>query len=336
MEPRFSLEFSQSKKHYREFGNIHVKHTKSWVIILVCVIILMAINVAFTAFKGKLEIKFLIPTMVFYFYWLFADLYIGTLSYNNANKATRGEPARLTFTQTEMISEQAGSSSKAVYQAFTDVCESDSLFALYTSKTSAILVPKTGFTEGTADGFRDFISQKIGAVRRIPSSKKRRIWGIVLGMAFALAMAAVLWLNNREVQFGNTPYSITLPAAFEEYKNDAFAFSARTKEVQISAFPDEKQTLLDYGITDVKTVDDYADLFAEIYELEDCTRTTLENGTVCLTYTMDYENTTYYYCDALTESSDAFWITEFYCKASAQDKYAPLFLQWANSIRIGE
>ena len=161
MEPLFSVDYSPSKKLYHEFGNIHAKRSKAWIVMLVCIILLMILTVIRAVTEGRIELVSLIPTVLFYFMWLFSDLYVGTLSYNSTNKTVRSEGGRMFFTEDEQISEASTGTSKVSYAAFPDAYESDGLFALYTSKTSAILVPKAGFTQGTVDDFRDFITRKI-------------------------------------------------------------------------------------------------------------------------------------------------------------------------------
>lgn len=341
MEQQFSVEYTGSRKLYNEFGYIHVKRQKAWAVMLICVIVLMVLAVVRVVFDGKLHVTTLIPTVIFYFMWLFSDYYTGAISYSAANKATRGDPVRLVFSENEMTSETRTSSSKIAYPSFIDGFESDNLFALYNSKLTAFIVPKAGFTEGTVDDFRAFISEKIGTVRRVQRSKRRRILGIVLGVCFVLAMVggffAYRWWNNRLVTFESEPYSIRLPAYFHQGKEEGYPFVANTKDVYISVASTSKQELPDKGLTGIETLADYTEYFESVFDVNSGEKRTLENGTVCYTYTVDWGNDeTYYYCDAFSESDDAFWVTEFYCYTTTQEKYAPLFYEWAGTIQIAD
>lgn len=341
MEQQFSVEYTGSRKLYNEFGYIHVKRQKAWAVMLICVIVLMVLAVVRVVFDGKLHVTTLIPTVIFYFMWLFSDYYTGAISYSAANKATRGDPVRLVFSENEMTSETRTSSSKIAYPSFIDGFESDNLFALYNSKLTAFIVPKAGFTEGTVDGFRAFISEKIGTVRRVQRSKRRRILGIVLGVCFVLAMVGGVfvnrWKNDRLVTYESGAYSIRLPAAFEQFGDEDYTFAANLKKgVYVIAFPEAKQIFIDGGISGIDTLEDYAELLKDVNNIRDCGTSTLENGAVCLTYTADYEDVTIYHCNVLQEKDDTFWVTDLYCDASAEEEYAPRFLEWAATIQIAD
>ncbi len=341
MEQHFSVEYTGSRKLYNEFGYIHVKRQKAWAVMLICVIVLMILAVLRAVLYGQIDFTILIPTTIFYIMWLIADYYTGAISYGAANKATRGNPVHLVFSENELTSETSTSSSKIAYPSFLDGFESDNLFALYNSKLTAILVPKAGFTEGTADDFRDFISQKIGPIRRVQRSKRRRILGIVLGVCFVLAMVggvfANRWWNNRLVTFESAPYSIRLPAAFTEEHEEGYPLTARTDDVYLSVASTTKQELADNGLTGIETLADYTEFFESVFDVSIGEKRTLENGAVCYAYKIDWENdASYYYCDAFSESDDAFWVTEFYCYTTTQEKYAPLFYEWASTIQIAD
>lgn len=340
MEQQFSVDYSLDKKLLHEFGYIHLKRSKSWAVILGCAIALMLLCIWGALFQGSVEVYMLLPTLFFYFFWLFADYYCSSFSYRNANKKMHGITSRLTFTEERLISESSLSNGSIAYTGFLDVFESDSLFVIYFSKASAILVPKSNFTEGTVDGFRAFIAQKIGPVLHIPRPTRRRILGIVLGVCFVLGMVGSLCLNrywaNRSVPFESGPYSICLPASFESNELEDYAFFASTDEVYVYTYTETKQELRSYGLYGLNTLEDYVDSYISDYEIKDYSCDTLENGAICLTYRMDFDDTPLYYCDTLMKSGDTFWVTEFYCLVSAQDKYAPLFHDWASSIQIAE
>lgn len=341
MEQQFTVDYSASRKLYNEYGYIHVKRQKAWGVMLICVILLMVLAVIRVVFDGKIDLTILIPTVIFYVMWLFADYYTGALSYGAANKATRGNPVHMVFSENELTSEASTYSSKIAYPSFLDGFESDNLFALYNSKLTAFLVPKDGFTEGTADGFREFISQKIGPIRRVQRSTKRRVLGVVLGVCFVLAMVggffAYRWWNNRLVTFESEPYSIRLPAYFHQGKEEGYPFVANTKDVYISVASTSKQDLLDKGLTGIETLADYTAFFESVFDVSFSEKRTLENGDVCYTFTVDWENDEgCYYCDAFTESGDAFWVTEFYCDKTLEGKYASLFFEWAETVQIAD
>lgn len=338
MEQRFSVEVALDKKIYREFGYLHMKRSKAWAAILGCDIVLMVFCVMIALFDFELRVFWIVMTMLFYFYWLFSDLYCGSISYRSANKKTRGTPTHLTFTEDGLASESALGSGKNSYAAFMDVIESDSLFAVYLSKASAILVPKDGFTEGTVDAFRDFIAEKIGPVRRVKPSKRRRLLGILLGVCFVAAMIGATLLRGywdaRLTAFGKEPYSICLPAAFEPFEIADYHFTAESDEVYVYVSSESQEELHSYGIYDLDTVTDYAEDLVISFHIDDPTFETLENGTVCMTYIKDFDDVSIFYCDAIIQSGDTFWLTEFYCDTAQRDEYAPQFLNWAATIQI--
>ena len=340
MEQQFTVELTMNKKHHREFGYLHINRRKSWIIRFVLIILLMLLLICTALFTAHINKFLLFSTVLYYFYWLFADLYYGSLSYHNANKKAHNIPVRLTFTEDYFISESDISSGTSRYDGFLDVMEGPNIFALYVSRASAVVVPKDCFTEGTVDDFREFLTRKIGPVRRVQPSGKQRIWGSVLGVAFVLAMVGSLFLNkawnSRLVRYDRTPYHICLPAYFEVYEDENYHFTAYSDEVTVYTYSESQKDLHSYGIYNIETLEDYVDNFVYDYSIVDYTTTTLENGTICLTYTEEYNDFSYFYCDAITKSGDTFWITEFYCAGSEKDEYEPQFLKWAKTIEIAE
>lgn len=340
MEQRFSVEVALDKKLYREFGYLHMKRSKAWAVILGCDIFLMVFCVISALFDFELRVFWIVMTMLFYFYWLFSDLFCGSVSYHSANKNTRGTPMHLTFTEEGLASESALGSGTNSYAAFLDVTEGDNLFAVYLSKASAILVPKDGFTEGTVDAFRDFIADKIGPVRRVKPLKRRRLLGLLLGVCFVAAMIGATLLRGywdaRLMPYGKAPYSISLPAAFEAFEDADYPFTALSDEVYVYVSSASREEMRSYGIYGIDTIEDYVEELVISYHIDDPSFETLENGTLCMTYTKDYDDITIYYCDALIQSGDTFWLTEFYCDAAQRDEYAPQFFQWAETIQIAE
>lgn len=340
MERRFTAEFALDKQSYREYGYLATRRNKAWIVLLCCEIVLMALCVLGMFLGEGIRIAFLVFVVLYYFYWLLFDRYLGWIAYRNANKKACGRPIRRTFTEEAIFSESFEGSGSTFYGAVMDVMESDGLFALYLSKNSAILVPKDALQEGSVDDFRAFISEKVGPVRRVKSSKRRLVLGIVLGVAFVASMvgAALLrdYLDTKPVRYGDAPYSIQLPGEFEQYEDENYHFSAWCDGVYVYAFSETQEVLRSYGAYGLDTPMDYAEDLTMIYGIEEPDYQTLENGTVCMTYTEDYEGETIYYCDAVVLSGDTFWFTEFYCLEEQSAEYAPQFLTWAATIQIDD
>lgn len=340
MERRFTAEYALDKRIYREFGYLTTRRSKAWVVLLCCEIILMALCVFGELLGERIRIAFLVFVVLYYFYWLFLDRYLGWISYRNANKKACGRPIRRTFTEEVIFSESFEGSSSTFYGALMDVMESDGLFALYLNKNSAILVPKAALQEGSVDDFRAFITEKVGPVRRVKSSKRRLVLGILLGVAFVASMvgAAFLrdYLDTKLTTYSVAPYSVQLPGEFEQYEDEDYHFTAWCDGVYVYAFSETQEDLRSYGAYGLDTAMDYAEDLTMIYGIEDPEYQTLENGAVCMIYTEDYEGETVHYCDAVVLSGDTFWFTEFYCMGEQSAEYAPQFLTWAATIQIDD
>lgn len=340
MERRFSVEFVFDKQLYHEFGYLYMKRRKFWAVFLWLTIATMVACVVNTA-GGEYGVTVLLVIAVFYyFYWLFADRLVGWGTRRNMNKRTEALPRRLTFTEESIFSEYSEGSSTTFYGAIMDVMEGDDLFALYLSRASAIPVPKNAFREGSVDDFRAFITEKVGPVRRVKSSKRRLVLGILLGVAFVASMvgAAFLrdYLDTKLARYGDAPYSIQLPGEFEQYADEDYYFSAWCDGVYVYAFSETQEVLQSYGAYGLDTPMDYAENFAVIYGIEEPNYQTLGNSTVCMSYTENFDGETIYYCDAVVLSGDTFWLTEFYCLEEQSAEYAPQFLTWAATIRIDD
>lgn len=339
MQRKFTMDFTLTKQHHREFGYLHTKRSKVWTVILVLMIILMILCVVGAYLRIAQMIVLLPLTVFYYFYWLLNDRYCGWFSYQRRNKKSDGLPAHVTFTEEGVHSDTSLGNGTTFYSAISDVMESEGLFALYISKGSAVLIPKNAFSEGTVEDFRAFLAEKVGAVRYVKPPKRRRLLGILLGVVFTVAMiGAVLlrgYLDNRLMDYSSDPYSIRLPAKFTQTE-DGHDFSAYADGVYVYAYSESQEELHSYGIYGLDTVMDYAEDFVTYYNLEEPEFQTLENGTVCVTYTTEFDDAMVYYCDAIVLSDGRFWVTEFYCMESQKEEYADRFLTWATTIQIAK
>ncbi len=338
MERRFTADFTLNKQYYREFGYLHTRRSKAWTVILVCVIIMMIACVIGAYFRDPQVIVLLIGAVFYYLYWLLNDRYCGWLSYRRRNKRNDETPIHAVLTEEGVHTDTATGNGTTFYNAIIDVMESESLFALYISKSSAVLLPKDALCEGTVEDFRAFLTEKVGTVHYVKPPKRRRLLGILLGVVFAAAMiGAVLlhsYLDNRLVDYRNGSYSIRLPSKFTQTE-DGYDFSAYTDSVYIYTYSESQEELHSYGIYGLDTVTDYAEDFVTYY-MEEPEFRTLENGAVCVTYTTEFDDITAYYCDAIVLSDGRFWVTEFSCMESQKEEYAERFLTWAATIQIAK
>ena len=57
-----------------------------------------------------------------------------------------------------------------------------------------------------------------------------------------------------------------------------------------------------------------------------------EDGLTYFTYTSDVNGKTYFYIATMYKSNDAFWLFNFACDSSNQEKFESTFKTWAKSV----
>lgn len=343
MEPIFQVEYTPDKALLNSFGRLTAKRNKATIVILVCSLILLAFFPLLM--WGKSSTAVLCGTMgsLFLLFWLFYDRYTGSLN-RKMQKGAKEQTAIYSFGDTDFITHNALGETRLLYAALTEMEETDEFYALYLNKHQAILVPKRSFTLGNAEAFRDFLTEKTGKRFKQRGSCRPRsaalIAGVITALVLYIAASAALsvFLRSRPAKQKTLTvenYSITVTENYETFDDADFLLCASYDDnVYLYVYNETDAELTQYGLecADAKA---YAEMLVELYDV-DATFKELENGAVCVLYEVSYEDSTIYYCDAVVDGGDAFWISEFYCLSDTKSIYAPLMERYASTIRVGE
>lgn len=342
MEPIFQVEYTPDKALLNSFGRLTAKRNKATIVILVCSLLLLVFFPFLLWFDSSVAVYSGTMGSLFLLFWLFYDRYAGSLN-RKMQKGTE-QSATYSFGDTDFVTHNALGETRLLYAALTELEETDEFFALYLNKHQAILVPKRSFTLGNAEAFGNFLTEKTGKRMKQRGSCRPRsaalIAGVITGLVLYIVACAAdtILLRNRpakEETLTVENYSITVTENYETFDDADFLLCASYDDnVYLYVYNETDAELTQYGLecADAKA---YAEMLVELYDV-DATFKELENGAVCVLYEVSYEDSTIYYCDAVVDGGDAFWISEFYCLSDTKSIYAPLMERYASTIRVGE
>lgn len=338
METRFEVAATAEKELFREFGALHMKNKKQKGFILAAGLLALFFGFPYSVWMGSRPLAVLFAVTGVYLMCYCAGLMEFMMSasmYHNFNTKLRDTEMTYRFGDDGFeIVERLGSS-RSSYEAITTAAESDRAYLLMTAGNAGLLLPKSGFRQGSPEEFRSFLEEKTG--KPVPYYKLRR-GRIRPWIVFAVS---VLWLiavqigvktvkkrlDSIPVRMSAAGFSIELPQDFRLDSDTEFDFTAHNREVYIWAGQQ--------AIQEEATASEMGQLLYErLEESQDPKLETLSDGTVCVTFTSTVEGEAYYYCDALVQTEDAFWVAEFICSAELQEDYAQVFFQWAQTIEV--
>lgn len=340
-ETRFSARVVPEKKYFKDFGRIHAKKSKLSLLFLIFALVLFAVVIVLTYLVGINDTNYaLTAAYVMFFYYLFFGDSIGKSSYRSIHKKQQGLPQTYYFGETCFSTYTELESSSINYQAIGDVYENGRIFALYNTKSTAFIIPKSSFTEGTPVQFRQFISEKTGRpVKRVRTYDRTALKIVVAVLSFILMLGTWLladWLHGQKSAQPQTftvdNYSITLTSAFEEdtvegydlvvISDDAAVFLSRYTTTEFGEYFGEADNVQGY----MENVAVYMGFTAgDVW---------MDSGTAHLEFSNDVDGNTYYYFTVLQLQGDTLYLTEFSCLDTEIDAHVDDFLTWEESITI--
>lgn len=341
-ENRFSAKVIPEKKYYKDFGCIHMKKSKNSLLFLILTIISFSADMVLTYCQGFGTISSMLTfTYLMFFYWLFYGDFIGGVAYRNIHKKQQGLPQTYYFGETNFSIYTELENSAVNYQALGDVYENGRIFALYNTKNTAFIIPKSSFVEGTPIQFRSFIGEKIGKeVKRVRTYDRTALRIVIAVLAFVFMFGAMFfadWLHDKTYEqpqtFSKGDYSVTLTREFEEdtfddlylgvFRDDVGILVYRYTEEELAAVVGESDSTLGYMQN-----------LAEYFQLDRSDACWGSGGMACLEYTSEVDGDTWYYYDVLQMKGDILWLTEFFGPEEQADAYAEDFAAWAKTINI--
>lgn len=156
------------------------------------------------------------------------------------------------------------------------------------------------------------------------------IAGAALGLLFGFVVNPAL-NSPRPKTFSANGISITLNNSFKQENDEAFKFSAYTKNVWVYGVRDN---FADYEGIENLSVDEYAKLIADSLSHENKSEIAHDKGLTYMTY--DYTNNengmTFTYFTSFYKMDSAFWIVQFATKKETAEKYRTDIQKWAASV----
>lgn len=152
---------------------------------------------------------------------------------------------------------------------------------------------------------------------------------IVIGVLIGNLTSGRLFGGADPKDFVKEDFQITLTEDFEASTQDDFFAFYQSKSVMVFTIREDKALFGDILLPQ------YVELVQQANGRTDLQPNQAE-GFVWFAYTDTPDEQEIYYLVACCESDDAFWIVNFATPASNQGKYEDTFLQWAQSIQVGE
>lgn len=340
-ENRFSARVVPEKKYFKDFGRIHMKKTKSALTMLIMALVLFAATLVVTYLDGIGHTSYaLTAAYMLFFWWLFFGDFMGHTSYRSIYKKQQGLPQTYYFGETGLSTYTELESSSVSYQAIGDVYENGRIFALYNTKNTAFIIPKSSFIEGTPAQFRQFIAEKTGKKVRRVRTYDRTALKIVAAVLVFLVMLGVWiladWLHEQKTAAPQTftvgNYSITLPEAFQEKTMEDFDLAVISDDASVFVSRYTTETFSQY-FGEADSAQGYMENLAVSLGLA-AGDVWMDGGAAHLEYVSEVEDNTYYYFSVLHLRGDTLYITEFSCLDAEIDAHVDDFLTWEESITI--
>ena len=342
-ENRFSVKVTPEKKYYKDFGRLHVKKSKKFLVFLIFSIVLFALDIVLAYLDGFSEVgtATLTLTYLLFFYWLFYGDFIGRASYRNVNKKQQGQQLTYYFGDSSLSAYSELVSSNVSYEAISDVYENNNIFVLYNSKSTGFVLPKDCFTEGTPESFRSFIAEKVGKpVKKVRTHDRMAVRIVIAVLAFAAMFGALIgadMLRDKTVAapltFTEGDYSITLTKEFEQDSDGDWDLGAFTDEVGVTVYRYTQEELTEsYGAAD--SAMGYLQNMAESWGL-DREDVYLNSAGKAVSESVSESDGEDWYCYDVVDMKDGcVWLTEFICPDDMYEEYYDLFDSWSSSIVI--
>lgn len=335
----FTIHFSHRKSYHMEYGRLHMKqYSVLLTIVLILALITLAGSIALV-FVGESPFYTLLVGSLCYLFWAYGDRFIGRSSLQNTNTKLDNLPMTVTFLSHGFQVQSTLENGTIYYNALQKVVESDSLYALYLNSASAFLVPKDAFTPEQDTQFRAFLAP-YHKLKTVKTGGKR--WPITVAVCVFLCIGiGCAYLLRQDPTTRLEPYTagdytICLPGDVEQVEEDSLVFYAVVDRAFVGSSYVEKSDISASGLGSPKNASEFLNLLASTYYYSISEITTLENGTAVCTFVTTADQFSYYHCLAVTQTEDAFWITDLYCVEKFQSLYEELFPQWAATIQISE
>ena len=145
---------------------------------------------------------------------------------------------------------------------------------------------------------------------------------------FTFAVAGCSCFNFTETYSGHG-MSITMAKGFEETRYIGYDYVLQKDDAMMLAVKESFEG--NFNAT-TWTLEDYTDAIQDENLTNHPTHVRENEGYIYYTYTASAEGNTYFYLITTHQSSDAFWLIQFFCFIEDKDSYEEKFLTWADSV----
>lgn len=342
-ENRFSAQVTPSKALYKELGRIQMKKSKNTLLFLILGILLTVTDLVLTYLEGMGGVTVVVGAYLMFFYWLFLGDELGAGLYKNIHKSRRNITDTYYFGENSFSVYNGEENSSVNYELILDVYENDKVFALFKTKNTAYVLPKNGFTQGTAAEFRRFIGAKTGhPVKRIRTKRNLPLRIVAAVLIFAAMLGArigadALHRNKIEqpVPFTVGNYTIDLNGSFsrDESGEGEYDMGMFSDDVGVLVWRYTQEELVEW-LGECESANEYMKRISETWGMQREDVGMDAQGRPYLEYTEEIDGEVWYWYSVGQMEDDDFWFTQFYCFEEYSEKYVDDFIKWAATIEI--
>lgn len=162
----------------------------------------------------------------------------------------------------------------------------------------------------------------------------KKIAALALSLVLILSLGACGGGSGLKTYDMGGGFSIDMDSGMEESTVEGYTYFYHSNTCAALVLKEDFSMFTAAGV-DLTTfsLEDYADMVCLANDLDGSFKKD-SNGNLVTTYSMDVNGQEFYYYVTVREGSDAYWLINFYCMNSQQDKYAPKFESWNNSIKV--
>lgn len=340
---RFSARVTPSKALYKELGRIQMKKTKNSVLFLILGIVLTVADIVLTYLGGMGGVTIVVGAYLMFFYWLFLGDEIGSGIYKSIHKKRRDVTDTYYFGETSFSVYNGEETSSVKYELIIDAYETEKIFALFKTKNMAYVLPKNGFTQGTAAAFRRFIGAKTGSpVKRIRTKRNLPLRIVAAVLIFAVMLGArigadTLYRNRiaQPVPFTVENYTIELNHDFsrDESGEGEYDMGVFSNNAGVLVWCYTQEELVEW-LGECESAHEYMKRISEIWGMQREDVGVDAQGRPYLEYTEETDEDVWYCYDVGQMQDDCFWLTQFYCFEEYSEEYIGQFIDWSTTIEI--
>ncbi|MCQ2484528.1 MAG: YcxB family protein [Clostridia bacterium] len=331
------------KKLFRKAGDaLAYKNKKLKIRLIIGLIICFVIAPLLTYFcylKQYDEI-FVMPTLgiILIFSYYFYPKILGDTLYKAQSKEIPKKETTCYFSEDDFRVETVDTNSVIKYSAVVKLLETDDLYLIYITRTSAFIIPKNCIENSICD-VKMFLESKVGKQFTFVKNKSTgkavaKIIGIVI-LSLLLTFLAY-GIADKQLDapqtFYHENYSVTLDkhfAEWEENQMDDYSLASDEATLIVDKYNQEDAEYVfdDQNVNLEKIIDNFCE------DVEMISTKQVNRNHYIIKYFDEYEGIKFYNTVCIQQVGDEYWITQLYCEKSLKEDYEQKFDTWISSIK---